>query len=210
LAEALILDSEALNSLARASLRGALAHRARAILQVAYEERALVRIPAPVLAEVCRGDARDSAVNLVVNGVFEEHVDAFEPPQFSFETTRDGLEALQFKLESSTCDLEKPHFELVLPHFHIETRQDVDVAPHFFFVRSTFGIESRQIEDEETHFLLELSLFVEECRQFQLELPPFLDAQTRRRPRRDSRRAPRDHRRPETDNKRARMEAIPT
>jgi PIN domain len=68
LAEALILDSEALNSLARASLRGALAHRARAILQVAYEERALVRVPAPVLAEVCRGDARDSAVNLVLHG----------------------------------------------------------------------------------------------------------------------------------------------
>ena len=68
MAEALILDSEALNALARASARGALAHRARAILQVAHEERALVRVPAPVLAEVCRGDARDGPVNLVLNG----------------------------------------------------------------------------------------------------------------------------------------------
>ena len=66
--EGLILDSEAINALARASVRGALAHRARAILQVAYEERALVRVPAAVLAEVCRGDARDGPVNLVLNG----------------------------------------------------------------------------------------------------------------------------------------------
>lgn len=68
MAEALILDSEALNALARATTRGALAHRARAILQVAYEERALVRVPAPVLAEVCRGGAADAPVNLVLNG----------------------------------------------------------------------------------------------------------------------------------------------
>ncbi len=68
MAEALILDSEALNALARASVRGALAHRARAILHVAHEKRALVRVPAPVLAEVCRGDARDGPVNLVLNG----------------------------------------------------------------------------------------------------------------------------------------------
>ena len=44
------------------------AHRARAILRVAYDERALVRVPVPVLAEVCRGDARDGPVNLVLNG----------------------------------------------------------------------------------------------------------------------------------------------
>jgi hypothetical protein len=67
-AQALILDSEAINALARASTRGALAHRARAILHVAHEERALVRVPAPVLAEVCRGDARDGPVNRVLNG----------------------------------------------------------------------------------------------------------------------------------------------
>ncbi len=55
MAGALILDAEALNALARASERSVLADRARAILQVAHEERALVRVPAPVLAEVCRG-----------------------------------------------------------------------------------------------------------------------------------------------------------
>jgi hypothetical protein len=49
LAQALILDSEGVNALARAGARGARAHRARAILQVAYEERALVRVPAAVL-----------------------------------------------------------------------------------------------------------------------------------------------------------------
>jgi len=65
-AEALILDSEALNALARPEERGALRSRARAILQVAYEERALVRVPAPVLAEVCQGDARDAAIHRVL------------------------------------------------------------------------------------------------------------------------------------------------
>jgi|SRR5690606_13338623 len=67
MAEALILDSEALNALARPAERGALAERARAILTTAYERRALVRVPAPVLAEVCRGPRFDAAVNLVLN-----------------------------------------------------------------------------------------------------------------------------------------------
>jgi predicted nucleic acid-binding protein len=67
-ARALILDSEALNALARASERPALAHRARAILGVAHEEGALVRVPAPVLAEVCRGRPADAAVHRVLNG----------------------------------------------------------------------------------------------------------------------------------------------
>src|SRR5205085_2214214 len=67
-AQALILDSEALNALARARERGALAHRARAILQVAHEERALVRVPAPVLAEVCRGGPVDAPVERVLDG----------------------------------------------------------------------------------------------------------------------------------------------
>jgi len=67
-ARALILDSEALNSLAHASERPALAHRARAILGVAHEEGALVRVPAPVLAEVCRGRPADAAVHRVLNG----------------------------------------------------------------------------------------------------------------------------------------------
>ena len=63
MAEALILDSEAVNALANASERGSLSIRARAIAQVAQERGALVRIPAPVLAEVCRGSRRDAAVN---------------------------------------------------------------------------------------------------------------------------------------------------
>lgn len=67
MAEALILDSEALNALAHPTERGALAERARAILATAYERRALIRVPAPVLAEVCRGPRFDAAVNHVLN-----------------------------------------------------------------------------------------------------------------------------------------------
>lgn len=67
MAEALILDSEALNALAHAAERGVLADRARAILKVAYDRRALVRVPAPVLAEVCRGPRYDSAVEHVLS-----------------------------------------------------------------------------------------------------------------------------------------------
>lgn len=68
MAQALILDSEAVHALARSSERGALAERARAILQVAYEQRGLVRIPAPVLAEVCRGSQFDAAIHRLLNG----------------------------------------------------------------------------------------------------------------------------------------------
>ena len=67
MAEALILDAEALNALARAAERRALAERARAILTVAYERRALVRVPAPVLAEVCRGPRYDAAIDHLLN-----------------------------------------------------------------------------------------------------------------------------------------------
>ena len=67
MAEALILDAEALGALAFASQRSVSARRARAILTVAHEERALVRVPAPVLAEVCHGAARDAAVLRVLN-----------------------------------------------------------------------------------------------------------------------------------------------
>jgi len=66
-ARALILDSEALNALARARERPVLALRARAVLAVAHEERALVRVPAPVLAEVCRVGARDAPIDHVLN-----------------------------------------------------------------------------------------------------------------------------------------------
>lgn len=67
MAEALILDSEALNALAHAKTRGALVLRARAIVSTALERRALVRVPAPVLAEVCRGRAEDAAVEQILN-----------------------------------------------------------------------------------------------------------------------------------------------
>ena len=68
MARTLVLDAEALNALARARERGALAHRARAVLQVAHEERALVRVPSPVLAEVCRGGSGDALISRVLNG----------------------------------------------------------------------------------------------------------------------------------------------
>ena len=67
MAEALILDAEAVNALAYPSKRAVLARRASAILRLAYERRALVRIPAPVLAEVCRGTKQDAPVNLLLN-----------------------------------------------------------------------------------------------------------------------------------------------
>lgn len=67
MAQALILDSEAVNALASPSARGALFERARAILTVAYERHALVRVPAPVLAEVCRGGRFDAPVERLLN-----------------------------------------------------------------------------------------------------------------------------------------------
>ncbi len=67
MAEALVLDSEAVNALARASQRAVLEDRARAILALAHERRALVRIPAPVLGEVCRGPRFDAAINHLLN-----------------------------------------------------------------------------------------------------------------------------------------------
>ena len=68
MAGTLILDAEALNALARARERGVLAERARAILRVAFDEGALVRVPAPVLAEVCRGGPFDAPVAQILNG----------------------------------------------------------------------------------------------------------------------------------------------
>jgi predicted nucleic acid-binding protein len=67
MAEALILDAEAVNALARPLDRKVLASRASAVLNHAFERRALVRVPAPVLAEVCRGGRFDSAVNHLLN-----------------------------------------------------------------------------------------------------------------------------------------------
>jgi predicted nucleic acid-binding protein len=63
MAQALILDSEAVNALANPRERGSLVVRARAIARVAHERGVLVRVPAAVLAEVCRGARFDAAVN---------------------------------------------------------------------------------------------------------------------------------------------------
>lgn len=77
MAQVLILDSEALSALAHASRRPKDALRARAILQVAHEENAVVRIPVPVLAEVCRGGSRDAAVMRVLSsGIGAINLDA--------------------------------------------------------------------------------------------------------------------------------------
>jgi predicted nucleic acid-binding protein len=67
MAETLVLDSEALKALAHPKERGALNVRARAILTVARETGTLVRVPAPVLAEVCRQTRHDVAVNHLLN-----------------------------------------------------------------------------------------------------------------------------------------------
>ena len=65
--KALILDSEAVNALARASTRGALAFRALAVLDVAEEQGTVIRVPAAVLAEVSRSAALEAAVQRVLN-----------------------------------------------------------------------------------------------------------------------------------------------
>ena len=67
MAEALILDAEALNALANPTARGARTIRARAIARVAHERGVLLRVPAPVLAEVCRGSRFDAAINQLLN-----------------------------------------------------------------------------------------------------------------------------------------------
>ena len=79
MAEALILDSEAINALANPTERGSLALRARAIARVAHERGALVRIPSPVLAEVCRGSRLDGAVNNLLNRDVARVVDLTGP-----------------------------------------------------------------------------------------------------------------------------------
>ncbi len=67
MAEALILDAEALNALANPTERGSLTLRARAIARIAHDRGVLLRVPAPVLAEVCRGPRFDAAVNQLLN-----------------------------------------------------------------------------------------------------------------------------------------------
>ncbi len=79
MAEALILDSEGLNALANPTQRGALALRARAIARVAHERGALVRVPSPVLAEVCRGGRLDAPINQFLNRDVVRVVDLTRP-----------------------------------------------------------------------------------------------------------------------------------
>lgn len=67
MAEAVILDSEALDALAHPKSRGAALTRARAILSIALDRRALVRVPAPVLAELYRGPRHDPALDRVLS-----------------------------------------------------------------------------------------------------------------------------------------------
>ena len=67
MAQALILDSEAINALAAPATRGVLALRARAIARVAHERGVLIRVPAAVLAEVCKGPRFDAAINHLLN-----------------------------------------------------------------------------------------------------------------------------------------------
>lgn len=68
MAVTLILDAEAVHALAFADRRGVLRDRARAILTIAHERGALVRVPVAVLAEVCRHPRRDAAVDRILNG----------------------------------------------------------------------------------------------------------------------------------------------
>ena len=60
MAQALILDSEALNALANPSSRASLFERAR-------DSGALVRVPAPVLAELYRGPRFDAPLDHLLN-----------------------------------------------------------------------------------------------------------------------------------------------
>jgi predicted nucleic acid-binding protein len=62
-----LLDTEALSVLASPKERGASARRAQAILRAAAIRNAPVRTSAAVLAEACRGQARDTAVTRILD-----------------------------------------------------------------------------------------------------------------------------------------------
>ncbi len=76
MAGVLILDAEAVNSLANPRERGVQAKRAQAVLTSAHRRGALIRIPAPVLAETCRTRGRDAAVGRLLRLVPVVPVDA--------------------------------------------------------------------------------------------------------------------------------------
>jgi predicted nucleic acid-binding protein len=65
--EYVVLDSEAVSTLAHPRERGASARRAQAVLVAAERRSALIRVPAAVLVEVYRGGLRDAAIDRVVN-----------------------------------------------------------------------------------------------------------------------------------------------
>ena len=67
MAETIVLDSEALNALAHPHERPSSFARARSIVSVTHETGGLVRVPAAVLAEVCRSPRHDAAINRLLN-----------------------------------------------------------------------------------------------------------------------------------------------
>lgn len=69
MARNLILDSEALSSLARPQERGAAKVRAQNLLEVAATMQAIVRVPAAVLVEVYRGRREDATIDRVLRRV---------------------------------------------------------------------------------------------------------------------------------------------
>lgn len=69
MAAVVVLDSEALEALARPGERNAAARRAQAVLTIAARRRALVRVPSVVLGEVYRNDGRDAAIDRLIGPV---------------------------------------------------------------------------------------------------------------------------------------------
>lgn len=69
MARYLILDSEAITSLAFPSERGSSAKRAQAVLASAHRQAALIRIPAAVLVEVYHGKPRDAGIDRILGRI---------------------------------------------------------------------------------------------------------------------------------------------
>lgn len=71
MARLLILDSEAVNALARPTQRGVLRLRAAVITDRARRDGAAIAVPLPVLTEVYRGDGTDVLVDRLLSSVRE-------------------------------------------------------------------------------------------------------------------------------------------
>ncbi len=69
MAACVVLDSEALSALAFAASDAKAKRRARVVLELAHETGLTPILPAAVITEVCRGSARDAAVNRVLIGL---------------------------------------------------------------------------------------------------------------------------------------------